>query len=344
MKKHSFRLEFYFSLVIFAIMAASLFVISPFFILALNRGVFKGLDLFISALILYVLSTIAAVFMSAILGKRILNPIRRLSDAAKKVAGGDFDVRLDEKSRMDEISTLLRDFNLMVQELGNDQALKEDFIANISHEFKTPLASVEGYAALIKDPSLTAAERNEYADRIITSTKKLSRLSGNILRITRLEGQEIITDREKFRLDEQIRQIILLYENEWQQKNIELDVDLDEIVYYGNSELLSHIWSNLLSNAFKFSDENGRVSVTLRSDAGCAVCTVKDSGIGMDSEVMRHIFDKFYQAETDEKERGNGLGLTLAKRVTELCGGSIEASSLPGCGSEFTVKLPFRSE
>lgn len=340
MKKHSFKPEFYFSLVIFAIMIASVAVIAPFFILARNRGVFKGLDLFITAMLLYLFSTAAAVIISAIGAKRILDPIKRLSDAAKKVAGGDFDVRIDEKSRIREISDLMKDFNLMVQELGNTQTLRSDFIANISHEFKTPLASIEGYAGLLKDPELTDAERCEYVERITAATGRLSRLSGNILKITRLEGQEIITDKEKFRLDEQIRQIILLLENEWSKKNIEFDIDLCETLYFGNSELLGHIWSNLLSNAFKFSEYGGHVSVTLKKENDFIIFTVSDNGIGMDSETVKHIFDKFYQADTPEKDRGNGLGLALAERVTELSGGDISAESMPGAGSTFTVRLP----
>lgn len=340
MKKHSFKLEFYFSLIIFAIMAASVLIIAPFFVLAINRGVFKGIDLFISVLLFYVFSMIAAVTVSAIVGKRILNPIRRLSNAAKRVSEGQFDIRLDEKSRVAEISTLLKDFNIMVQELGNEQTLRGDFIANISHEFKTPLASIEGYASLLKDTSLSDEELCEYADRIMAASKKLSKLSGNILKITRLEGQEIVTDKETFRLDEQIRQTILLFEADWQQKNIELDINLDEILYYGNSEILNHIWSNLLSNAFKFSEHDGKVTVQLKKEDGCAVCVIKDTGIGMDSETLNHIFEKFYQAQTPEKDRGNGLGLTLAQRVAQLCGGNITVSSLPDCGSEFTVTLP----
>lgn len=344
MKKRSFKPGFYFSLIIFAIMTSALALIAPFFIFALNRGVFNGLGLVITALLLYLFSTIAAVIISAIVGKRILNPIADLSNAAKRVAGGEFDVKLNENSYIAELSDLLGNFNLMVQELGNTQTLRSDFIANISHEFKTPLASIEGYAGLLRDPTLSDEERREYSDRITAATGRLSRLSENILKITRLEGQEIITNKEKFRLDEQIRKNILLFENEWVKKNIELDIDLCETLYYGNSELLGHVWSNILSNAFKFCEEGGRVSVKLIKDGGCAVCTVADNGIGMDSETLKHIFDKFYQAETTEKYRGNGLGLALASRIAQLCGGNIKAESLPGCGSTFTVSLPMDGE
>lgn len=343
MKKHSFKLEFYFSLIIFAIMTSSVLVIAPFFILARNRGFFNGLDLVITASLLYLFSIIAGVIISAIVGRKILFPIRKLSKATQKVADGNFDTRLEENSRVGELRQMAKDFNIMVAELGETQTLRADFISGMSHEFKTPLASIEGYAQLLKDTSLTEEERNDYAERICAATKRLSRLSANILKITRLEGQEIITDRAPFRLDEQIRQSILMLENEWQKKNIELDIDLCEITYFSNSELLEHIWSNLLSNAFKYSENGGKVSITLKKDGSDAVCTVRDTGIGMDSETLKHIFDKFFQADTDRRDRGNGLGLTLALRAAELCGGSISAESMPGLGSCFTVRLPLAS-
>ena len=340
MKKHSFKLEFYFSLIIFAIMTASVIVIAPFFVIARSRGFFNGLDLFITASIMYGYSIIAGVVISAVIGKRILEPIKKFSAAARKIAGGDFSVRLEEKSRIDELRCMARDFNLMAQELGNTVTFREDFIANLSHEYKTPLASIEGYASLLRGDSVTDAERREYAQRIYSSAKRLSRLSGNILKISQLEGMEIIPDKKIYRLDEQIREAILLLEPEWSKKEIDPEVDLAETVYYGNKDIVMHIWMNILSNAVKFTPEHGKIEVRLTSDKNLAVCRISDSGIGMTDEELKRVFDKFYQADTACKGDGNGLGLTLAARVAKLCGGGIDVSSVPEKGSVFTVTLP----
>lgn len=340
MKRHSFKLEFYFSLIIFGIMTGSVLIISPFFVFARSRGFLNGIDLFISATIFYGFSIIAGVLISAIVGKRILEPIKKLSTAAKKVSEGDFSVRLEEKSRVDELGRMARNFNLMVQELGNTATLREDFIANLSHEFKTPLASIEGYAVLLRDSELDSAERYDYADRICTSARRLSKLSGNILKISQLEGMEIVPDKKKFRLDEQIREAVLILEPEWSRKMLEPDIDLDETIYYGNRDLLMHVWMNILSNAVKFTPEGGKIGVSLKCEANSAVCTVSDSGIGMTEEELKHIFEKFYQADTSRRSEGNGLGLTLAAKVVKLCGGTVTAKSQSGAGSSFTVKLP----
>ena len=340
MKKHSFKLEFYFSLIIFAIMTASVIVIAPFFFIARSRGFFNGLDLFITASIMYGFSIIAGVVISAVIGKRILEPIKKFSAAARKIAGGDFSVRLEEKSRIDELSCMAQDFNLMAQELGNTVTFREDFIANLSHEYKTPLASIEGYASLLRGDSVSDAERREYAQRIYSSAKRLSRLSGNILKISQLEGMEIIPDKKIYRLDEQIREAILLLEPEWSKKEIDPEVDLAETVYYGNKDIVMHIWMNILSNAVKFTPEHGNIEVRLTSDKNLAECRISDSGIGMTDEELKRVFDKFYQADTDFKGDGNGLGLTLAARVAKLCGGGIDVSSVPEKGSVFTVTLP----
>ncbi len=249
-------------------------------------------------------------------------------------------MRLEEKSRVDELSRMARDFNLMVQELGNTATFREDFIDNLSHEFKTPLASVEGYAVLLRDSTLSDAERYDYADRIWCSARRLSKLSGNILKISQLEGMEIVPDKKKFRLDEQLREAVLLLEPEWSRKELDLDVELSETVYYGNRDLLMHVWMNILSNAVKFTPDGGSIGVSLETVDGCAVCEICDSGIGMEEAQLRHVFDKFYQADTSRKGEGNGLGLTLAARVVKLCGGTITAQSEPGKGTSFTVTLP----
>ena len=303
------------------------------------------MDIIAVFVILYLVSLAAGVVISAIVGKRILNPVLRLGDAAKKIAGGDFSVRLEEDGRIEELVLMARNFNLMAQELGATETFRDDFIANISHEFKTPLAAIEGYAVLLRDAELSLSEKNQYIEKIITATRRLSRLSANILKISQLEGQEIITDKKKFRLDEQLRQALLMLEDSWSRKSLELDLYLDdEVIYYGNDELLMQAWLNIISNAVKFTPEGGRITVSLTEESENVVVRISDTGIGMDEYTVHHVFDKFYQADTSRKAEGNGLGLALVSRIIKLCGGTVTVASAPGAGSAFTVTLPKNRE
>lgn len=345
MKKHGFNLGFYFSIVVFCIMLASIALIFPLAAITASRGGFYGMDIIAVFVILYLVSLAAGVVISAIVGKRILNPVLRLGDAAKKIAGGDFSVRLEEDGRIEELVLMARNFNLMAQELGATETFRDDFIANISHEFKTPLAAIEGYAVLLRDAELSLSEKNQYIEKIITATRRLSRLSANILKISQLEGQEIITDKKKFRLDEQLRQALLMLEDSWSRKSLELDLYLDdEVIYYGNDELLMQAWLNIISNAVKFTPEGGRITVSLTEESENVVVRISDTGIGMDEYTVHHVFDKFYQADTSRKAEGNGLGLALVSRIIKLCGGTVTVASAPGAGSAFTVTLPKNRE
>lgn len=289
---------------------------------------------------LLILSVIFGMVLFLFVGRIILQPIKQFSEASKEVAKGNFTIKLQENSKIKEVQDMAYSFNLMVQELSGIETLRTDFVTNVSHEFKTPLAAIEGYATLLQDKDMTDAERDEYAKMIIDSSRQLSTLTENILNLSRLENQEVVLDRKAFRLDEQIREAILLLENRWSEKNIELMVDLAKTSYIGNKNLLRQVWVNLFDNAVKFTPENGCIQIRLfRGENGITV-TIADSGRGIEPAQLTHIFDKFYQADKARKETGNGLGLALVKRIVDLCGGEVKVSSQMGQGSGFTVTLP----
>lgn len=272
-----------------------------------------------------------------------LNPIHDLSKAMQNVSHGDYTVTLNPEQHKGEIRDLYMDFNQMVRELNSTETLHSDFISNVSHEFKTPLSAISGYAMLLQDDSLTPEERDEYVGIIIQSTKELSKMTGNILQLSHLENENIICEKEYFRVDEQLRQVILRMEPVWSAKNQIINPELDRITWYGNQELTAHIWNNLMDNAIKFTPLGGEISITCRIDGSWLVVAFQDTGIGMTPEVQTHIFDKFYQGDTSHKKKGNGLGLALVRKIVTLYGGSIQLESYPDYGSTFKVLLPMES-
>lgn len=287
------------------------------------------------------LSVIIGTILSFVFALVIVAPINNLRRATRRVSSGDFTVQLPVKSNSD-IAQLTNDFNQMVRELRSIETLRNDFIANVSHEFKTPISSIEGYASLLEDESLSSEERMEYARSIADSARRLSVLTTNILRLSKLENQEFIPEQTTFSLDEQIRRCILLFEKEWTAKDLELDIDLEPATITGCEELLEQVWQNIIGNAVKFTENGGRISISLSSGDNCVV-TVKDTGIGIDQSVMPHIFDKFYQSDRSRSKYGNGLGLALVKQILDLIGGTIDVESTPGVGSTFTVTIPGNS-
>ena len=282
--------------------------------------------------------TLASFFLFIFLTTgRMARPITKLSEATKKVAGGDFTVRLPVK-RQDELGQLMENFNLMAEELQSIEYLQKDFIGNVSHEFKTPIASIQGFATLLKSPQTTDEERKEYTDIILKESQRLSRLSQNLLRLSKLEYQQRLTEVSPFSLDEQLRQIVLLLEPEWTQKCIVWDLRLESTIVQGDSELMQQVWINLLGNAIKFSPAGGEIHLSLYTSDMIKV-KIRDHGEGMDENTQTHIFERFYQGDTSHAHEGNGLGLPLAKRIIDLHGGTIRVKSTPGEGTTFTVEL-----
>jgi signal transduction histidine kinase len=269
-------------------------------------------------------------------------PMRRLSEAARKVARGDFSVRIApirKDGKKDFVEVMFDDFNTMAEELASIEMLKNDFIANVSHEIKTPLAVIQSYAAELQNEALGPEERREYIKTIIMSSQRLSALVSNILKLNKLEHQEILPSAAAFDPGEQIRRCALAFEDLWERKNITFDADLDELTVCYDESMLEIVWNNLIANAVKFTAPGGYISLVLKQSEGFAVVRISDTGCGMDEETQKHIFDKFYQGDPSHSQEGNGLGLALVKKVIDITGAKISVMSKVGEGTTFTVRL-----
>jgi signal transduction histidine kinase len=318
----------------------------------MDRGMLETrVQLVINILMGYVLlvTTLVLVIIGLVRYLSWNKPLRLLSEATQKVAQGDFSVRiapLRKDGKKDYIEVMFEDFNTMAKELAGIETLKSDFIANVSHEIKTPLSVIQNYAAVLQNENLSIEQRREYAQTIIEATQRLSALTGNILKLNKLENQEIIPGAAPYDVSEQIRRCALAFEEQWERKNIAFDADLDELVISHDEALLEIVWNNLIANAVKFTPGGGAILLTAKAECGgepelpSIAVTVKDSGCGMDRETQKHLFDKFYQGDTSHAPQGNGLGLALVKRAVELSRGTITVDSSPGTGSVFTVRLP----
>ena len=338
-EKLSPRMRTYYYIIIFIIILFSAGMITGVLFLLDALGVVYKLS-YTMMISLFVVAAVAAALMSYFIGRRILAPMVKLSKASKEVARGNFNVTVSDSSRLEEVQTTFRNFNAMVRELNSISTLSNDFVANVSHEFKTPLTAIEGYAMLLQEPNLTAQERTEYLDKILYNTHRLTDLVGNILMLSKIESKSLAEQYKDFRLDEQIRQAVVSLESAWAEKDIIFNVDLDAVTLNGCEALLMHVWTNLISNAVKFSDRGGTIELRLLDQKECVVVSVTDHGCGMTPEVQERIFEKFYQGDTSHKALGNGLGLALVKRIVELSDGLIEVISKPEQGSTFRVILP----
>ncbi len=273
----------------------------------------------------------------------VTKPIKRIQEALDKVVAGDFNTRIDyikgpgSGNEFDEVITLL---NHMIEELSGVETLRTDFIANVSHEMKTPMAVMQNYGTLLQGTELSDEQRIEYGKAITEQTRRLSSLVTNILKLNKLENQQIYPSVEKYDLGEQLCECMLEFESVWESKNIEIETDItDEVYVDADKELLSLVWNNLLSNALKFTEAEGVVTLNLYADEDYAYVQVKDTGCGMSPETGQNIFKKFYQGDTSHATKGNGLGLALVKRVIDICKGEISVSSRLGEGSTFSVRL-----
>lgn len=293
-----------------------------------------------SAVWMLLVSVILGSAASTYLGRKIFDPIQKLGEAMSRVADGDFEVRLDDRLGFREIREIYGNFNLMTRELQSTEILKTDFVSNVSHEFKTPINAIEGYATLLQgEENLLTDEQTQYVEKILFNTKRLSKLVGNILLLSKVDNQTIQAKQVTFRIDEQIRQSVVLMESEWTKKNIDFDVDLEVVEYTGNENLMLHVWNNLLGNAIKFSPQNGFICMKLVKRSGRIVYTITDNGPGIPEDMQKHIFDRFYQSDSSHKEEGNGLGLALVKQIVGLSGGEVRVENVPDGGCRFTITL-----
>ncbi len=270
-------------------------------------------------------------------------PVRQIIKGAEKLMRGDFSARIEPLRGFageDGFDIIIDCFNRMAAELSGVETLRTDFIANVSHELKTPLAVMRNYGTMLQSPGLTEAQRMEYAKAITEQSRRLADLITNILKLNRLENQQIYPAAKRYNLGEQLAACLLHFENTWEKREIDIETDLEEEVFVeSDDELLSLVWNNLFSNALKFTESGGTVSVTLKTDGDYAAVRVSDTGCGISPETGKHIFEKFYQGDTSHATQGNGLGLALVKRVVDIVGGDISVESEVGKGSTFTVKI-----
>ena len=270
-------------------------------------------------------------------------PVKKITVAAEKMMQGDFNIRLNpinEHFGDESFNEIISCINKMALELSSVETLRNDFVSNVSHELKTPLSVISNYATLLKSENITEEERLQYANEIENSCKRLSNLISNILKLNKLENQQIFPKSAEYNLSGQICECLLQFEACWEKKNINIETDIeDEVKINSDAELLSHIWNNLFSNAIKFTENGGTVFVSLKSDGDYITAKVRDTGCGMSPEVGLRIFDKFYQGDTSHSVQGNGLGLSLVRRVVDIMQGEINVESEIGKGSTFTVKF-----
>ena len=343
----------------------SLFPVSLFAIylgvLSLMSGIHQGLVVLINAFdwneavqtaIPIVYWGCVAVGLTLFTRKKIKDtyeaPLHMLAEATEQVSNGDFSVyvpTIHTADRLDYLDVMILDFNRMVEELGSVETLKTDFVSNVSHEMKTPISVIKNYAELLQTGKGTEEERQEYARNIEEAAVRLSDLISNILRLNKLENQRIDSEIESYDLCGQLEECILHYEEMWDEKDLELEVDMEEkAVVQADRSLMEMVWNNLLSNAIKFTEPGGSVSIRQTTSADHVEVAVTDTGCGMSRENVRHIFDKFYQGDTSHSKEGNGLGLALVQRILTLMNGEITVVSEKGKGSTFTVRLPISSE
>ena len=275
--------------------------------------------------------------------KNIFRPIEQINEATKKVALGEYNIELESK-REDEIGELTNNFNKMTHGLKSTENLQKEFINNVSHEIKTPVSSIEGFAKFLKDKNLTDEEREEYANIIIEEAKRLENLTGKILKLSKLNNQEIITNKQEIEVAEQIRKAISLLEPKWSKKDIKINVSLEEKTFLGDEDLIFQVWVNIIDNAIKFSNEGGSIDIKVYEKDGNINVEIKDHGIGMKEEELEKVYDRFYQIDKSHSKEGSGLGLAIVKRIVELSEGKIEIKSKENKGTTVIVKLPVTSE
>ena len=269
-------------------------------------------------------------------------PVQIITQATEQIMQGDFSVRVRPMhgAGMEGFNQIGMAINAMAQELSGTETLRTDFIANVSHELKTPLAVMGNYAAMLQRPGITEDEKNEYAKAISEAARKLAQLITNILKLNKLENQQIFPQPKEFDLSEQLCECLLVFEDAWEAKNLEIETDIqDDVRIKSDPELLSLVWNNLISNAVKFTPDGGTIGLSLKTQGSSVVVQVRDTGCGMKPEVGQHIFEKFYQGDTSHATQGNGLGLALVKRVVDILNGEIGVQSVYGQGSTFTVKF-----
>ena len=330
---------------LFFIVTLNLSFVTILVLLGVDRGFFfKNGCVSIGGALVVIYASCILMAVSIVVSIRLvlIKPFLRIMQAMNQLAAGDFTVRLQPNQHgyePVEIRSFREAFNRAAEELSGTELLRKDFMNNVSHEFKTPIVSINGFADLLLDEGVSPDEQQEYLEIIRDESKRLSQLSNSVLLLNRIESQTILTDKDEFPLDEQLRQSILVTQQKWRTKQLRFDAQLSPCVYNGSESLLKEVWLNLLDNAAKFSPEFGMIGIVLREEPRNIIVSVTDHGCGMSAETCRHIFEQFYQGDTSHKTQGNGLGLSMARKIIDLHGGIIAVDSQPGSGSCFTVTL-----
>ena len=338
-KPFSWRMFVLILLVLGLLSAANVFIVEIF----LKMEVFSVLASMGVGTYWVAMAVVAAIIIHQVSCAKYDKPMRRLSRAMRAVAQGDFTVSVQpvhKRNKFDYMDLMFEDFNSMVHELSSIETMKDDFIANVSHEIKTPLAVIRGYASALQRGNLSEEEQREYAATIASASESLSVLISNILRLNKLENQEIVPNAAPYDLTRQLSDCALAHEEQWERKHIDFDAQLEErVMILADESMLEIVFNNLIANAIKFTEPGGRIVLRQEKAGGDVIVTVSDTGCGMSEETVKHIFDKFYQGDSSHSKEGNGLGLALVKRVLDISGGSIAVRSAPGEGSEFIVRL-----
>lgn len=308
---------------------------------AYARGRF---GLFVLILVFFFISVIMGIIVFYKFNQLFLKPLNELSSALKQVEKGNYGVVVKTNVRVKEIRRLMFGFNRMAKEISSVELLKKDFISYFSHEFKTPITSIRGFSRQLKEQELDAAKQKEYIEIIYRESNRLTKMSSNVLMLTKLEHQQALTDVKLYELDEQLRRTILLLEKQWIEKKLELVLDLEAIKINSNEEMVKQIWVNVIGNAIHYSHPGQQLKIRCKQDGKFAKIRIRDDGVGMSDQVRARIFEKFYQGDTSRGTSGNGVGMSIVKRIVDLCGGKIMIKSQVGKGTTVLVYLPMEHQ
>lgn len=341
LKKKKQSLFFSTSSIIFVGLFADLLLFYILNVLNIEVGIFPSeiTNSMLTLTIIFFISIAVGSFFSVLLTKKMIKPIEELKEATNEIAKGNFDIKINP-SNIETFDELISNFNEMLKELKSIETLKSSFISDVSHDFKTPLSIIQSYSKTLRKPNLDPETRKKYEDILDHNIRKLNNLTTNILNLSKLENQQTIIDKETFLLDEQIRQCIIALEPKWSQKNIDFELNLNKIDFFWSKSLMESVWTNLIGNAIKFSNKNGKIKIDLKAEENNIIFKIEDNGIGMDEETQKYIFNKFYQGDTSRTSSGNGLGLTIVNKILNFCNGKIEVFSEVKKGTCFTVTLP----
>lgn len=334
------KLPALFSLGVFIVMVVSMLLVLIIATLLTQMGLLTSRDYHHLPLFLFwIVSVIYGTLMSLIISRKPLRPLNDIMQAADKIAAGDYNVRVSPAGH-DTFRQLGEKFNHMAQELGSVEMLRSDFVNNFSHELKTPIVSMLGFAQVLKREDLSQQERHEYLDIIINEAQRLTSLTTNVLLLSKVENQSILTDLSQVNITEQVRKALALLQSQWSEKQLSIDVDSDEVIITANAELLNQVWINLLDNAIKFSPPGESISLSIWETAGQANLRIANRGKNISPDELKHVFDRFYQGDSSHTLRGNGLGLSLVREITQLHKGKASASARAQGGAVFLVTLP----